>query len=686
MLNNVLVVDDHEANRYYLKVLLESQGCKVGLACNGVEALEIAEGEDFDLVVSDLLMPKMDGFTLLSRWIDDAKLHLIPFVVYTGTYTEPEDRDLTIKLGAQAFLVKPMEPLELLAELQRVAQEFNQASLPSPTSEKEKSLVAEKHSEILVRKLTNRNRELEHNQQRLLEEIREKQALLDALEARVAQLDSRGVITKVNRAWKEFAQENGMTTADWGVGLNYLDVARSDTLTGEAEMQTLVEGIRGVLDGEHNSFFCDYPCHTSSKQSWFRLMVTSLNDAPGRGALVLHFDVTQQKVTESQLLRAQRLESIGTLAGGIAHDLNNTLAPILMAIELLKSQRPDAFSSDLLESIETSTLRAGDLVRQVLLFARGAQGKRVEVDLKSLVQEVLKIAQDTFPKNIQISWSSQLDDASLIGDRTQLHQVLLNLCLNARDAMPSGGRLVVLMREAEADESRRYLSEKAWASRVACIDVTDTGTGIAPEHLDYVFDPFFTTKSMGKGTGLGLSTSLAIVKSHGGALDVSSVLGEGTSFRVFLPLEEKVRTKVAKPESRGLLKGEGETILVVDDEAAIRSLTQRLLQMSGYKVLLASSGAEAVALLAERQESVDLVITDIMMPGMDGSALIQSLRENRPGVKIIACSGLDFSGLNLPEEIKDSLAFLAKPFNAQDLLAAVKKAIRPDPNVLLTNG
>lgn len=386
-------------------------------------------------------------------------------------------------------------------------------------------------------------------------------------------------------------------------------------------------------------------------------------------------DITERKSLEQQILRAQRMESIGTLAGGIAHDLNNVLAPIMMAIDLLKLKESDPARKKILSTIETSVKRGADMVKQVLYFARGVAGERLAVHVGDQLKEIENIVRDTFPKNIILISDVPDDLWSVEGDATQLHQVLLNLCVNARDAMSTGGMLTLKSSNAMLDNHYAGMNPESRPGPHIVIQVEDTGTGIPTEVMDRIFEPFFTTKEQGKGTGLGLSTSLGIVKSHGGFIRVQSEEGEGTTFRVYLPAQANTVVGVGTSALIELPRGNDELILVIDDEFAVRQITQQTLEAFGYRVLLASDGAEAVAIFAVRMNEIAAVITDMMMPVMDGAATIQVLMRMQPDVRIIAASGLSANGLMSKAVVSGVRHFLRKPYNAEVMLQALTKVI-----------
>ena len=408
---------------------------------------------------------------------------------------------------------------------------------------------------------------------------------------------------------------------------------------------------------------------------------TLVHDDAGmpKSILVVNTDLTERKKIEAQLLRNQRMESIGTLAGGIAHDLNNALAPIMMSVEVLKQKLQDDQSRRMLSILESSAKRGADMVKQVLTFARGVDGERVLLQTRHLLKEVGKIVSDTFPKTIQLKTSLAENLWTIMGDATQLHQVLLNLAVNARDAMPEGGTLTISA-ENEMVETSFDSEQAVKPGFYVVIKVTDTGTGIPREILDKIFEPFFTTKEMGKGTGLGLATVLGIVKSHGGVVQVQTEVNKGTTFVIYLPALENASAAHGEGENKKLLTGNGEVILVVDDETSVLSITKETLETYGYRVIPARDGTEAVAAFTTHRDKIKLVLSDMLMPFMDGPATIRVLRKLEPNLRIIAASGLmdhdkvrDATGM-------DSIAFLLKPYTAERLLAMVHKMIHSDPN------
>jgi two-component system cell cycle sensor histidine kinase/response regulator CckA len=395
------------------------------------------------------------------------------------------------------------------------------------------------------------------------------------------------------------------------------------------------------------------------------------------GMLIITRDITDQRNLEAQLRRSQRMESLGTLAGGIAHDLNNVLAPILMSVQILNSKITDQSLKKLIMALESSTKRGSDIIKQVLTFARGAEKDFAPQQLRYIISEIESIIAQTFPKNIQLRTGVSKDLSPVLGDATQLNQVLMNLCINARDAMPDGGRLTVTAEDMYMDESYAHLILDAHPGQYVMLTVADTGTGIPIDVQEKIFEPFFTTKERGKGTGLGLSSVYAIVKAHNGLIKLYSEYGKGTEIKIFLPATQQKERKPMILSEKELLRGNGERILVIDDELFVLQISKEVLEVQGYSVVTAMDGAEATALFASSEKgSIHLVITDMNMPLMDGSSTIRALRRLDPEIKIIISSGLLTNVNSAGLAGLDTQGYLTKPYTAEQLLYMVQSVLK----------
>jgi PAS domain S-box-containing protein len=407
------------------------------------------------------------------------------------------------------------------------------------------------------------------------------------------------------------------------------------------------------------------------------------NDGRPTHVLVINTDVTERKRLESQFLRSQRMESIGRLVGGIAHDLGNLLVPITLGVKVLKRRvgGTDDKVDRTLSMIQKSAERGSDMVEQVLAFARGVEGERVALQPTLIVDEVKEMTAETFPEDIEVRTYADEDLRPIVGDATQIQQVLMNLCVNARDAMPHGGTLSIAARNVDLGEREARRNIEAEPGAYVCIEVRDTGTGMPEDVVDKIFEPFFSTKEEGEGTGLGLSTAYSIIQSHDGFLDVESEEDVGTTFRIFLPVADE---DVAAPQvsgtgeaesERAQPRGDGTRVLVVDDEEFVLESAEQTLESDGYEVRTALDAAAALRVVQKDEETVDLVITDLRMPGMSGLELIRTLRSKYPALPIVAASGV---ADGRTEEALEAGAqtFLPKPFTAEKLGGALQEALR----------
>jgi PAS domain S-box-containing protein len=472
-----------------------------------------------------------------------------------------------------------------------------------------------------------------------------------------------------------------------------------EKISGYSSSEVIGKTPRVLKSGKHPQSFYDELWRTiTAGNNWqgeicnrakdgriFReaMTVAPIRDSEGviRHYVAIKEDVTESKALEGRLMRAQRLESIGLLASGVAHDLNNVLAPILMSIEWLKSRYPTPESHQILDIMESSAQRGAGVVRQVLTFAHGIEGERVEIVPRHLIRELQQMITGTFPPGIEIDVQFAPDLRSVIGDPTQLHQVLLNLAVNARDAMPNGGTLTISAENCRITDKEARLTVGAQPGDYVIISVSDTGTGIPPEILDRIFDPFFTTKPKGRGTGLGLSTVHGLVRSHGGFVTVNSALGVGSRFTVYLPAAKDAPVQ-QKPHSGGkTLQGGGRRLLLVDDELAVRRVGEEVLSHFGFSVVTASDGIEALEKFREFGGQFTAVITDVGMPRMSGDDLAATLRSMAPNLSIIASTGI-LSESQTMTKMKALKAagveiVLNKPFTSDLLMDALKKALPP---------
>jgi PAS domain S-box-containing protein len=473
----------------------------------------------------------------------------------------------------------------------------------------------------------------------------------------------------------------------WNAGAERLFGWRSDEVMGRAAEEVFEPAVAPIVQAARDATMAkgewsgELRMHNRNRQP---LIVDSrqtlIRDESGspKARLCINSDITARKQLEEQFLRAQRMENIGLLAAGIAHDLNNMLAPILLAAPMLREYVTDSGALSLLSTLEKSAERGANLVRQILAFSHGANGEHRLLQLKHLLRDIVSVISGTFPKSIRLEDHIPSDLWPIEGNPTQIHQVVLNLCVNARDAMPAGGTLRLWAENRTLDPAISEKIEGARPGLFVVLHVEDTGTGIAPEVVARMWEPFFTTKEIDKGTGLGLSTVRGIIENHNGFVEVSTVLGQGSSFRIFLPAAEGVESEHLSPTAQPPPPGKGELILVVDDERHIREMTYTMLTRNRYRVILAADGGEAAMVFAQRAAEIRLVITDLQMPNLDGATLGRALRRINPAIRLLVISGMSPGGGirsdQPPEEFAD--AFLHKPFKPETFLAKVHELLR----------
>ncbi len=813
----ILVVDDRPAHRDLLLTLLSHKGHQVIEAQNGMEALELARNNRPDMVITDVLMPRMDGYEFVRQLRNDPNTASIRIMFYSASYHDAPAHALAKACGVRYFLRKPAEPEAILNMVEAVLSDEEE---PLPQTPPES--FSQEHLRLMTDRLSHEVSDLEKINQRLSMLVEISQQLAQEHEPqRLAKECCRAAreIAAAEYAWlgfhdrsqhnavsgldssmipdflplqglpgKVFAERrpvrvNELTNADpevkqflpqsvvidsylgvpivtathlYGVlslanktdrqpfdlddehiarmlaaqiAIAYENASRYEELcklslvveqspvlilttntngeieyvnpklvevtgytleevvgknprifkSGEASADTYRKLWQTITSGEiwrgelHNR-------KKNGEQYWVFAAISAVRNSEG---VITHYvsimeDITTRKSLESQLLRAQRLESIGTLASGVAHDLNNILAPILMSAPLLRKKLPPQSLDTIVSTIETAARRGADIVKQVLTFGRGVDGERVLLQPDHLINEMVKIMSETFPKTIRIESSVSSHLWPVVGDATQLHQIMLNLCINARDAMPHGGVLRVAARNTQLDVNFASMIHDAKPGSYVVIEIKDTGTGIPREIVDKIFDPFFTTKEVGKGTGLGLSTVLGIVKSHEGFLHVDSHMGEGTTFQVYLPATPSAEIKPETPEDE-LPNGNGEWILVVDDEASIRTVAKTILEAHNYNILDAADGAEALALYADKRDSIRLLLTDTMMPIIDGIALIRAIKKITPELRVIASTGQEEKGRIAELRSLRVNAILAKPYTSDTLIKALDRVLHQNP-------
>jgi len=680
---NILIVDDNVENRYLLEALFKGSGHTVQPAANGAEGLAILEKEGIDLIVSDILMPEMDGFELCRRVRKSPALRTIPFVVYTATYTGPKDEELALKIGADRFIVKPCEPQEFMAAIDSVMAASRRREAPETSEAASDEEIFKLYNARLVRKLEQKMLQAEREIQARLkmeESLRESEekyrTILETMEAGYFEVDLEGNFTFFNPAVSRIL---GYPESEL-LGMN-----NRDYMDPENARQIWQTFNRVYTTGEAAKAFDWQIIRKDGTRAHIETSIALKRDAAGKaiGFRGLARDVTERKQIEAernklqaQLLQAQKLESVGRLAGGVAHDFNNMLNVIIGHTELalLQLDPRHPLENDLTEVLAAAR-RSTDITRQLLAFARQQAIAPEILDLNTAVEGLLKMLRRLIGEDIDLVWQPGANLCPVRMDPSQIDQILVNLCVNARDAIYDVGKLTIETRAVTIDED--YCTDHAefTPGEYVMLAVSDDGCGMERETLEKIFDPFFTTKEIGRGTGLGLATVYGIVKQNDGLVNVYSEPGSGTSFHIYLPGQSGAVADAQKPEDRATAKGHGETVLIVEDEMAILNLVKRILTGLDYRILDASTPERALELAKAHAGQLHLLITDVVMPGMNGHALARQLRARHPGLKVLFMSGYTADAIAHRGVLDSGVHFIQKPFSRNDLAAKVRETL-----------
>lgn len=657
----ILVVDDKEQDRYMLKILLEKCGYDIVAAGNGEQALATARQTPPDMIVSDILMPVMDGFTLCREWKKSTELRTIPFVFYTATYTEPRDEEFAINLGADRFIVKPVDPERLLNELNdALAQGVREKTPDTDYTEESTEDYFKMYSEVLVHKLEDK-----------LELF---SAIFNTDPGIILVFSESRTVSEINRSAQDLL---GVRAEE------VLDKPFPEALIGEKYRNAFFEQCSSVFDGQsiHN-FECDMVSRDGAVYNvvWNgeRLMRSS---GAVEGALLIGANITAQraaererKVLERELNQAQKMEVLGTFASGIAHDFNNILTAIVGHLDLaLHIVGKDSEAAEDLKDALAASDRARNLSSQILAFTRRGKEQREPVDVVRVVEEAVKLIRAVIPTTIDIEKQTQKHCGMVEGFSTEIHQIVMNLCTNAFHAIGKGpGKITIACFHKTLSGDEERITPSLPDGHYLVIEIQDTGCGMNKEIMGRIFDPYFTTKKEGKGTGLGLPVVRGIVEMHNGGMSVESEPGHGSTFRVYLPRMIPVSEKTEMHMHEDV-RGGTERILLVEDEESNRELFTIMLEGMGYTVQSASDGVEAIDLFTKTPDDFDCVITDLTMPRMGGGELAREIRAIKKTHPIVIMSGSDVYGED--PGIEGDIVIAAKPMMMHELAKAVREAI-----------
>jgi PAS domain S-box-containing protein len=678
-MTNILIVDDYKLNRYMLAAMLKGNGYRVTTAVNGVMALEAAAADPPDLIISDILMPDMDGFALCRHWQKDPKLKNIPFIFYTATYTDPKDEEFALSLGADRFIVKPQEPEVLL----RLIEEVRECP-PSPQREPQpdETVYFKEYNEALIRKLESKLAELQETNRALENEIAERERVEEKL--RFTQYTVAHAVVLI--AWADFSTgrfvymnetlQNKLGYSREELGDLYLSEVDMSFSPWPEFMQKLRE--KGVLIFESS--------HTTKSGSNYPVEVTAEYTRFDGNEYVIAFirDVTRRKraeealrESEEQLRHAQKMEAVGRLAGGVAHDFNNLLTTISGYTELLmlKLDENDALRTDA-EQVMRAAGRAAVLTRQLLAFSRKQILQPRVLALNDVIANTEKMLGRLIGEDIRIITDLSPELLPVKADQGQIEQVIMNLAINARDAMPQGGKFTLATANVTLDEESARDIPGAIPGRFVRLMISDTGIGMDRVTIAHIFEPFFTTKGPEEGTGLGLSIVYGIVRQHGGWIDTRSKPGRGTTFNIYLPaFLEASDDRPGENTTLKTIKGDGEGILLVEDDEMVRTFAARVLREYGYNVFESSTASAAENLFRKEDQAIDLLFSDIILPDGTGSDLAAELQTIRPNLKVLLSSGYLGPGITDIQRISTDFPILKKPYAFRELLQFIHDAL-----------
>jgi len=687
---NILVVDDNETNRKLLRVTLQTEGHQIVEAGDGIEALDILKDQPVDAIISDILMPRMDGYRFCHEVRSIEQFRDIPLIIYTSTFTTTPDEKLALEFGADRFIRKPAPLQQIIEALETAYQRAGRAHAEPGKSVAELTAL-QGYSEVLVRKLEHRNSQLQLTKEQLvrsnqqlvqrteqLERAKETleitanqlQSLFDNLDDVFLSLDmTKGRLLQISPACQKVYGHPQQAFLD--NPMLWRDVILP------ADKSLLKDSETDLQAGK--PLYHEYRIQRPDGQiRWVQSKIKPF--LSGKGNLVridgVISDITERKRLEEQLLHSQKLEGIGRLAGGIAHDFNNLLTAIGGHSELLlnslESTSPLRWEID---EIRKAGERAAALTRQLLAFSRKQILEPRILDLNSAVANTEKLLRRLIGEDVDLVTLMASDLKPVKADPGQIEQVIINLAINARDAMPKGGKLTIETANVEVDDAYVQSHGIVQAGHYVVLAVSDNGCGMNQEVQSHIFEPFFTTKEPGKGTGLGLSTVYGIVKQSGGYIWVYSEPESGTSFKIYLPqvegeVELTAPVSVAPEAARG-----GETILVAEDEDVVRRLILTVLGKQGYTVIEAMDGDEALQISAQHPGKIELLLTDTVMPRMSGPILSQRLKTARPETKVLYMSGYTNDAVVLHDMLESGVAFLQKPFRPDDLARKVREVL-----------
>ncbi len=690
----ILIVDDNNDNQYMLRSLLIGNGYVVAEGANGKEAMEMIDKGDIDLIVSDILMPVMDGFSLCWEVKKNPALRSIPFIIYTATYTGTQDEALAVELGADSFIIKPCEPDVLIKTIQEVygkSKQKKDIDIPLLQTEEE---ILKLYNERLVRKLEQKMLQAE-------EDVKAKMEALEALHRSEALLNATQSISKIG-GWEWNIENQEMFWTEETLKIHELEptngIFEGQEIISKSIFCYAVDDRPRIADAFIDCIEEGIPYELECKFTTFKgrdLYIRTAGKPLYEGDKIVKVlgsiqDITESKKNEleriellEQLRKTQRLDSIGQLAGGVAHDFNNILAVILgYSEEILASLQPEDPIFKDMEEIVKSGKKALSLTRQLLTFSRKHVFQPQIINLNNAIRDMTKMLGRLVGEDIELTSQMAGDLGNIKVDIAQIEQVLMNLVINAREAMPSGGRLFIETSNVVIEQSSAETDLGLEPGEYVLLSITDTGCGMDKETSNRIFEPFFTTKHNNLGTGLGLSTVYGIVNQSEGIIKVDTEPGKGTTFAIFFPRTDEELMPELEENDAMELYGNGEHIVVVEDDTAMGALTKKMLKKLGYRITLFENSEEAILNIVEGGLVPDLVITDVVMPGINGKELTDAIHKTLPELKVIFMSGYTDSVILEHGVMNRDTSYIQKPFSKESIAKKIKYMlkIKTNPN------
>jgi PAS domain S-box-containing protein len=646
----ILIVDDERHNRQLLEIMLAPEGFHLLTAASGAEALALVAQQPPDLILLDIMMPGMDGYEVAGKIKNDLATKNIPIIMVTAL-DDRKARMLGLSAGAEDLLTKPVDRVELCMRVRNLLRL------------KAYGEYYDKYSQMLEREVGSRTADL-------VESERLYRSTFDAAPVGIVHVGLDGQWLRVNQRLCDllgYSREELQSPA-------VQELLQPEEVAGEAEsFRRMVAGTldRHVVDEKRYR-------RRDGGFMWARVNMSVHRDAEDQSP---HFisvieDITERRTLEAQVRQANKMDAIGRLASGVAHDFNNLLTVILGFAELMTANSALAshHEKDLGEIIKAAQ-RAAGLTKQLLAFSRQQALHGVPLDVNGLITDMTGMLARLIGEDIEVALALAPNLSPALADRGQLEQVVMNLVVNARDAMPGGGSVTIETADVELDNSS-FHEEAIVPGHYVMLAITDTGRGMTKETQRRLFEPFFTTKEPGQGTGLGLSTTYGIVKQSKGYIWVYSEPGLGTTFKVYWPRSSRdVPLQVSTSVLTAPVKDASETVLLVEDEASVRQLSKRILDHAGYRVLEAANGDDAERVFAHHAGSIDLVVTDVIMPGCGGPELLSRLQAREPALRVLYMSGYTDQSAAQKAGIDRGLPFVQKPFTAEELVRQVRQAL-----------